>query len=79
MTKTFSLFVAGLCTGVAATLALCPSVREEAHDAITDAKTEAKNRVSTHRQAIANSVEAAKATYRSTVKSAGFETAPMES
>jgi hypothetical protein len=78
MTKTFTMFLAGLCAGAAATLVLCPTVREDAKGAIDNAKTEAWNQATTHKRALENSVHAAKATYKATVKSAGMETAPME-
>jgi hypothetical protein len=90
MTKNFPMFFAGLFAGAAVTLAMSPRVRQEAHSALNCAKRDAKgaidevrqgamNHAAVQKNAIVNSVEAAKATYRATVKSAGFETAPMES
>ncbi|WP_031500931.1 hypothetical protein [Bryobacter aggregatus] len=78
MTKSFSIFLAGICAGVSATLAFCPSIRQQALDAVDGATHDAWNKAATQRKAITNSVEAAKATYKATVKSAGLQTAPLE-
>ena len=79
MNKSVSIFLAGMCAGVSAALALSPSIRRDAIDALGCAQVGAWNAAATRKSAVLNSVEAAKATYAATVKSAGFQTAPMES
>ncbi len=78
MNKSVSLFLLGLCAGVSAALVFCPSIRRDAADALRGAEEDVLNAAATHKNAIVNSVEAAKSTYAATVKSAGFQTAPME-
>jgi len=78
MTKTFSVFLLGVCAGVSATLALSPTVRRDALDRLHGAEEGVLNTAATQKKAIVNSVEAARSTYNATVKSAGFQTAPME-
>ena len=60
-------------------LALSPRLRRDAIDAFDCAEEGSLNKVATQKKAIANSIVAAKATYNATIKSAGLQTAPMES
>ena len=78
MNKSVSLFLCGLCAGAAAALAFSPSTRRDAVDALRGAEEGVWNAAATRKNAIANSVEAAKSTYTATINSAGLQTAPME-
>ncbi len=78
MNKSVSLFLVGMCAGVSAAIALSPSIRRDAIGALRGAEEGVWNAAATRKSAVANSVEAARATYNATVNSAGLQTAPME-
>lgn len=78
MNKSVSIFLVGLCAGAAVVLALSPTMRREAIDALDCAEEGSLNHVATQKKAIVNSIAAAKTTYNATIKSAGLQTAPME-
>ena len=78
MNKSVSIFLVGVCAGASVVLALSPTMRREAIEALDCAEEGSFNKVATQKKAIANSIVAAKAAYNATIKSAGLQTAPME-